>query len=85
MAIPLTREDLRDELNDRFEHYEKRQNERHREMIQGFAEVIESVNAHMDERFDELKELLELKGRVDKMQVLLAEQFGVDALTRAGL
>ena len=54
-------------------------------MMQGFAEVIENVNAHTDARFDELRDLLEVKDRVDRIQVLLAEQFGRDVLTRAGL
>ena len=37
------------------------------EMMQGFAEVIDRVNAHRDERFDELRELLKVKDRVERI------------------
>jgi len=43
------------------------------------------VNEHIDERLKSLERLLEVKDRVDRMQVLLAEQFGRDVLARAGL
>lgn len=42
------------------------------------AGVITDVNDHMDERFARLEQLLEVKTRVDKIHVLLAEQFGRD-------
>jgi hypothetical protein len=85
MPKPLTREELRDELNDRFEHYEKRQDERHREMMQAFADAIESTNTHFDDRLDRLERILAVKERVDRIEALLTEHFGRDALLRVGL
>jgi hypothetical protein len=89
MSKPLTREELReelrDQLNDRFEHYEKRADERHREMMVGIADVITGVNDHLDERLDRLERILAVKERVDRIEVLLTEQFGRDALLRVGL
>ena len=56
-------ETLKRNLNDRFEHYEKRAVQResstHREIMGGFAEVISTVNDHMDERFDIIERRLD--------------------------
>lgn len=49
------------------------------------ARVITDVNDHMDERLDRMEQLLKVKERVDRIEVLLAEQFGRDVLARAGL
>jgi len=51
-------ETLKRNLNDRFDHYEKRAVQResstHSEIMGGFAEVISTVNDHMDERFKDV-------------------------------
>lgn len=103
MSEPLTRADLfqaldtqsdvlKRELADRFEHYEKRHEKKHEEMMRGFDEVITDLKAHIDDRFDDVErrlttveQLITVKDRVDKMQVFLTEQFGRDVLARAGL
>ena len=69
MPQPLTtdtlRAVLRDELNDRFEHYEKRQEQRHQDIMHGFGEVVDTIGEHIDERFDRLEKLLTLERRVE--------------------
>lgn len=57
----------------------------HQDLMLAVAGVITDVNDHVDDRFTRLEQLLEVRDRVDKMQVLLAEQFGRDVLARAGL
>lgn len=68
---------LRDELNDRFEHYEKRtiarEEQQHQEIMSGFAETIASVNDHIDERFDRLEKLLSLDREVRTLSERFAE------------
>jgi IS1 family transposase len=74
---PLTREELREELNDRFDHYEKRQDERHREMMQGFAQVIEGVNNHTTEELAALRRDLDIRKEFDHLAAALAQRLGV--------
>jgi len=57
-----------------------------------FDEVITTFKAHVDDRFDGMdrrleavEQLLSVNNRLDKIEVLLAEQFGRDVLIRAGL
>ncbi len=67
--LQTTRQDLHDalatqtdvikhELNDRFDHWEKRavirEEKAHREMQEGFGEIVETINSHMDLRFQEV-------------------------------
>lgn len=67
--LQTTRQDLHDalatqtdvikhELNDRFDHWEKRavirEEKTHKEMTEGFGEIIENINNHADERFKEM-------------------------------
>lgn len=73
----LTREEFRDELNDRFDHYEKRQDERHREMMQGFAQVIEGINNHTTEELVALRRDLDIRQEFDHLAAALAQRFGV--------
>lgn len=77
MSQPLTLE--------RFEVFEKKYDKNHQELILAVAAVITDVNEHMDERLDRLEQLLKVKERVDRIEVLLAEQFGRDVLARVGL
>lgn len=70
---------------ERFEAFEQKYDRNHQQLMLAVAGVITDVNDHIDERFTRLEQLLEVKTRVDKMQVLLAEQFGADVLARAGL
>ena len=84
MSEPLTLE--------RFEAFEKKLDQRfdtletnHHDLMLAVADVVTRVNDHMDERLDRLEQLLAVKHRVDRIEVLLAEQFGRDVLARAGL
>ncbi|MBX3027058.1 hypothetical protein KF840_19310 [bacterium] len=77
---------------ERFEAFEKKLDRRldkmdanHQELMLAVADVVTHVNDHIDRRFARLEQLLEVRDRVDKMQVLLAEQFGAEVLARAGL
>jgi hypothetical protein len=70
---------------ERFEKFEKHIDQRFDELGLAVAAVITDVNDHMDERFNHLEQLLKVKDRVDRIEVLLAEQFGRDVLARAGL
>lgn len=96
---PLTREEfreeLRDQLNDRFEHYEKRaansmieherhEDERHREMMQGFAQVIENVNDHTTAEFAKLRQELEIRKEFDRLAANVAKRFGVSVSELTG-
>lgn len=76
------------ELSDRFEHYElraantmaeheRREDERHREMIQGFAQVIENVNSHTTAELAELRADLDIRKEFDHLTAALAQRFGV--------
>ena len=77
MSQPLTLE--------RFEAFEKKYDQNHQELMLAVADVITGVNDHLDERLDRLEQLFSVKSRVDRIEVLLAEQFGRDVLMRAGL
>ena len=77
MPEPLTLE--------RFEKFEQHLDQRFDDLTLAVAGVITDVNDHMDERFNHLEQLLKVKERVDRIEVLLAEQFGRDVLVRAGL
>ena len=83
-------ETLKRNLNDRFEHYEKRAVQResstHREIMGGFAEVISTVNDHMDERFDIIERRLdalaaqqELRKEFDTLVSFVASKYNVSA------
>ena len=77
---------LREELNDRFEHYEKRQEHRHQEIMHGFGQVVETLSDHVDERFNRLERLLTLERRVeliDQRTRKLAQIAGHPELTTA--
>ena len=73
----LTRQELREELNDRFEHYEKRQDQRHAEMMQGFAQVIENVNDHTTAELAKLRADLDIRQEFDHLAAQVAQRFGV--------
>ena len=88
MSEPLTRADLtaaletqsavfKRDLNDRFEHYEKRQDERHREMMQGFAQVIENVNAHTTDELNRLRADLDIRKEFDHLTAVVAQRLGI--------
>ena len=77
MSQPLTLE--------RFEKFEKKYDQNHEDLMLAVASVITNVNDHVDGRLERLEQLLKVKDRVDRIQVLLAEQFGRDVLIRAGL
>lgn len=64
-------------LNDRFEHYEKRQDNKHREMMQGFAQVIETVNDHTTEELKQLRTDLDIRKEFDHLAATVAQRFGV--------
>lgn len=77
---------------ERFEKFEKKLDKRfdtldanHQDLMLAVADVITGVNDHLDERLDRLERLLAVKERVDRIEVLLTEQFGRDALLRVGL
>ena len=77
---------------DRFEQFEKKIDGRfdkleanHQELMLAVADVVTSVNDHIDERLERLEQLLQVKQRVDRIETLLAEKFGRDTLMRAGL
>ena len=83
-------EALKRSLNDRFEHYEKRAVQRelstHSEIMGGFAEVISTVNDHMDERFDIIERRLdalavqqELRREFDALVSFVSSKYNVSA------
>jgi 5-formyltetrahydrofolate cyclo-ligase len=84
MATPLTREELRDALNDRFEHYEHRHDQRHREMMQGFAQVIETVNDHTTAELAKLRADLDIRHEFDHLAAAVAQRFGVSVQDLTG-
>lgn len=95
MPVPLTREELRDELNDRFNHYEKRavnaltdharrEDERHREMMQGFAQAIEAVNEHTTTELAKLRTDLDIRQEFDHLAATVAQRFGVSVQELTG-
>jgi len=81
---PLTREELREELNDRFNHYEKRQDDRHREMMQGFAQIIENVNDHVTTEMNKLRTDLDIRKEFDHLAATVAQRLGVTVADLTG-
>ena len=88
MSEPLTQADLtaafetqsavfKRDLNDRFEHYEKRQDERHREMMLGFAQIIENVNTHTTDAMTQLRTDLDIRKDFDHLASVVAQRLGV--------
>ena len=76
-ALNTQTEVIKRELNDRFEHYEKRADQRHREMMQGFAQVIENVNAHTTDELNKLRAELDIRKEFDHLAATVARRFGV--------
>lgn len=90
MADTLTLKQLRDELrkfpnkddltrtlNDRFEHYEKRQDKKHEAMMAGFAQVVEDVNNHTTKELEQLRRDLDVRKEFDHLAAIVAERFGL--------
>lgn len=95
MSEPLTRADLlqalgtqtdvfKRELSDRFDHHEKRADERQREMMLGIAEVIENVNAHTTEELAKLRRDLDVRHEFDHLAAFVAQRFGVSVRDLTG-
>lgn len=95
MSNPLTRADLKKlldtqtevlkrNLNERFEHYEKRQDSRHREMQQGFAQVVENVNDHTTAELTQLRTDLDIRKEFDHLAATVAQRFGVTVADLTG-
>lgn len=106
MPTPLTRADLtaaldtqsaviKRDLNDRFEHYEKRatnaladherrEDQRHRDMMQGFAQVIENVNQHTTAELAALRADLDIRQQFNHLTAALAQRFGVSVQELTG-
>lgn len=76
-ALDTQTEVIKRTLNDRFEHYEKRQDSRHREMMQGFAQIIENVNAHTTAELAQLRTDLDIRKEFDHLAATVAQRFGV--------
>lgn len=59
MSEPLTREnlveELDDQLNERFDHLEKRADERHREMMEALEKIVANINAHTTAECEKLR------------------------------
>lgn len=106
MSEPLTRADLtavldtqteviKRDLNDRFEHYEKRstnamteherrEDERHHEMMQNFTQFIENVNAHTTAELTKLRTDLDIRKEFDQLAATVAQRFGVTVADLTG-
>jgi hypothetical protein len=87
-ALETHTEVLKRDLADRFEHYEKRatnrmaeherrEDERHREMMQGFAQVIENVNDHTTAELTKLRADLGIRQEFDHLAMTVAQRFGL--------
>jgi len=60
-ALGTQTEVIKRNLNDRFDHYEKRQDAYHVEIMEGFADIIENVNKHTTAEFNKLREDLDIR------------------------
>ena len=60
-ALGTQTEVIKRNLNDRFDHYEKRQGAYHVEIMEGFADIIENVNKHTTAEFNKLREDLDIR------------------------
>lgn len=80
-----TKDDLTRTLNDRFEHYEKRQDKKHEEMMAGFAQVIENVNAHTTNELTNLRADLDIRKEFDHLAATVAQRFGVPVSELTGV
>lgn len=95
MPQPVTHTDLKElldtqtevikrNLNDRFDHYEKRQDNHHREMLQGFAQVIENVNDHTTDELNKLRADLDIRKEFDHLAATVAQRFGITVADLTG-
>lgn len=76
MSEPVTAE--------RFEEFVEIYTQNHAETIAHFDRIDATLTDHTA-RLRRLESNLEIRTRLDKIEVLLAEQFGPDVVARAGL